>query len=80
MQEKVTGLSTVSSQVGLNINKGKTKVLRINTGSDEPVILAAEPLEEVEDFVYLGSMVDKKGKRIWTSNLESQKQETHLTN
>jgi hypothetical protein len=61
MQEKVTGLSTVSSQVGLNINKGKTKVLRINTGSDEPVILAAEPLEEVEDFVYLSSMVDKKG-------------------
>ena len=31
MQEKASELLTVSAQVGLNIHKGKTKLLKVNT-------------------------------------------------
>ncbi|KAI0216279.1 hypothetical protein LSAT2_031691, partial [Lamellibrachia satsuma] len=37
MQDKTTELATVSLQVGLNIHKGKTKVLRMNAASTDPV-------------------------------------------
>jgi len=47
--------------LGLNINKGKTKVLRINTASTESVTLQGNALEEVETFTYLGNVVDKQG-------------------
>ena len=60
-QEKATDLLNVAAQVGLKINKGKTKLLKINTRSEEPVRLDSEPVEEVETFTYLGSVVDKQG-------------------
>ena len=50
-----------SVQVGLKLNKQKTKILKINAGSDAPVILEGEELGEVESFTYLGSVVDKQG-------------------
>ena len=61
MQEKSSLLLNVSSQVGLNIHRGKTKVLKINTNSKEPVRLNGEALEEVDSFTYLGSIVNTQG-------------------
>ena len=49
-------------QVGLTLNKQKTKIMRINAGTDEPVKVEGEEPEEVESFTYLGSvLMDKSG-------------------
>ena len=48
-------------QIGLTINKQKTKIVRINAGTDEPVTIEGEELGEVESFTYLGSIMDKSG-------------------
>ena len=61
MQEKTSVLSDTSSQVGLIIHKEKTKILKVNTTQEDPVILERTALEEVEAFTYLGSVIDKKG-------------------
>ncbi|KAK7090431.1 hypothetical protein V1264_010229 [Littorina saxatilis] len=61
MQEKTDILTATSSQVGLNIHKDKTKILKINTTSKEPTTLSGSPLEEVQSFTYLGSIIDQQG-------------------
>ena len=43
------------------MHSGKTKILKIGTSDTQPVNLEDIPLEEVDSFTYLGSIVDKKG-------------------
>nr|KAG5701322.1 hypothetical protein BaRGS_006096 [Batillaria attramentaria] len=57
MQEKTSMTAENSAHVGLNIHKGKAKVLKINAAA----MLEGEALEEVENFTYLGSIVDTQG-------------------
>ena len=61
MQEKTNSVKDSSAQLGLHINRGKTKVLKINTMITEPVRLVDDLLEEVNLFIYLGSVVDIQG-------------------
>ena len=61
MQEKANILLDTSQETGLKIHKGKTKLLKINHNSQEQVKMEEEPLDEVESFTYLGSIVDKEG-------------------
>ena len=61
MQDKTNSVKDSSVQIGLHINSGKTKVLRINTTITEPVRLDDDLLEEVNSFTYLGSAVDSQG-------------------
>ena len=61
MQEKPSDRHHTSVQVGLTLNKQKTKILRINTDTDEPVTIEGEELGEVASFIYLGSVMDKSG-------------------
>nr|KAG5692146.1 hypothetical protein BaRGS_020694 [Batillaria attramentaria] len=62
MQEKTNMIADTSARLGLNIHKGKTKVLKVNAAANTgPIILEGEALEEVENFTYLGSIVDKQG-------------------
>ena len=61
MQDKTTELAATSSQVGLKIHEGKTKILKINTASEDPVTLRGSELEEVEAFTYLGSIINRQG-------------------
>jgi hypothetical protein len=61
MQEKTNILTVTSKQVGLNIHKDKTKILKLNSTSNEPVTLNGGPLEEVQSFTYLGSIIDQQG-------------------
>ncbi|KAI0225627.1 DNA polymerase zeta catalytic subunit [Lamellibrachia satsuma] len=61
MQDKTTELALISAQVGLKINKRKTKILRTNTTCETPIMLEGETLDEVKDFRYLGSIVDTLG-------------------
>ena len=61
MQEETSDLHHTSVQVGLTLNKQRTKILRINAGTDEPVTIEGEELEEVAFFNYLGSVIVKSG-------------------
>ena len=51
-------MNKYARQTGLNINTKKTKIMTINA-TPEPIIINNDPLEEVEDFTYLGSVLSK---------------------
>ncbi|KAH9591173.1 Laminin subunit gamma-1 [Schistosoma haematobium] len=57
MQEK----TTCAAAVGLNIHKGKSKVLRYNTACTNPITIDGEDLEDVKTFTYLGSIINEQG-------------------
>ncbi|VDP33429.1 unnamed protein product [Schistosoma curassoni] len=59
MQEKTTSVTAVSAAVGLNIHKGKSRILRYNTVCTNPVTIDGEDLEDVKTFTYLGSIIDE---------------------
>lgn len=61
MQEKTSIVAANSARIGLIIHKGKSKVLKVHATSTQPIMLDEKALEEVESFVYLGSIVDKQG-------------------
>ncbi|VDP88065.1 unnamed protein product [Schistosoma mattheei] len=42
MQEKKTSVAAASAAVGLNIHKGKSKIIRYNTACTNPVTLDGE--------------------------------------
>ena len=51
MQEKTKIVADNSARFGLNIHKGKSKVLRVNATNTSPIMLEDTALEEVESFV-----------------------------
>ena len=61
MQAKTDRMAEVAGSVGLRINKGKSKILKINTNNLDPITLGNEPFEGVTNFTYLGSVVDDQG-------------------
>ena len=61
MQDKVTALSETGKRVGLNINIQKTKFLKINFLQDGVIQVENRNLEQVNNFVYLGSVVSVAG-------------------
>ena len=61
MQTKFEDLINEAEKTRLIINVKKTKALRINTNKTEPFSLRSESIEDVDSFVYLGSMVTKDG-------------------
>ena len=61
MQDETTKLATTSLGAGLRINKEKTKLMRINTPTTSPVTIDDRPIQEVDSFTYLGSIIDKQG-------------------
>ncbi|KAL0159452.1 hypothetical protein M9458_043177, partial [Cirrhinus mrigala] len=68
MQEKINVVAFMSSQVGLNIHKDKTKILKVNTTTTEPVTLNGIPLKEVQPFTYLGSIIDQSKSGLHTAH------------
>ena len=58
MQGKTTLLASISASTGVNINRSKTKIMRMQHTSNSPAPVAEQPLEEVESFPYFGSVVD----------------------
>ena len=61
MEEKIDRLNAESSRLGLQIHRGKTKTMRINAANSDPIHLGNIELDDVDEFTYLGSIVDKKG-------------------
>jgi len=58
MQEKTTRLKAVSSELGLNINTEKIKIMRMNNKSIERITISNHDIEEVTSFPYLGSVIN----------------------
>ncbi|VDP53745.1 unnamed protein product [Schistosoma margrebowiei] len=61
MQEKTNSVAAASAAVGLNIHKGKSKVLRYHTECTNPITIDGEDFEDVKTFTYLGSIIDEHG-------------------
>jgi len=61
MRQKLVRLSEEAMTVGLKININKTKQLRVNTENVNPLHIENQPIELVEHFVYLVSVIDKEG-------------------
>ncbi|VDO83422.1 unnamed protein product [Schistosoma margrebowiei] len=59
MQEKAISVVAVSSAVGLNIHKGKSKFLQYNTSCINGITHDGEDLSVVKSFTYLGSIIDE---------------------
>ncbi|VDO59757.1 unnamed protein product [Schistosoma curassoni] len=53
MQIKTASVAAVCASVGVNIHKGKTKVLKFKTENSNPITLDVETLEDAESFTYL---------------------------
>ena len=56
-----TALQDTSLKVGLRINVNKTKILQIGKQQDGNIITDQHPVEEVEHFMYLGSIISNSG-------------------
>ena len=61
MQKKTEDLNLLAKSTGLKIHAGKSKVLKITPKSDTPIKLDGTPLEDVNTFTYLGSVIDSHG-------------------
>nr|KAG5690317.1 hypothetical protein BaRGS_022544 [Batillaria attramentaria] len=61
MQDKVTALETTAQRVGLKISQEKTKLLRTNNQQEAPVTISGKAVEDVSQFVYLGSKMSQTG-------------------
>ncbi|VDP37421.1 unnamed protein product [Schistosoma margrebowiei] len=61
MQIKTSSVAAVSASVGLNIHRGKMKILKYNTENTNLITLDGETLEDIVSFTYLGSIIDEQG-------------------
>jgi len=60
-QEKLCRVADEAEKTGLQINIGKTEIMRVNNKTHDPVRLQQETIKEVSKFIYLGSVVSKDG-------------------
>ena len=56
MQDKTALLETTSAGTGLEINRKKTELIKMNTTAITPVTVDGEPIMAVESFIYLGGI------------------------
>ena len=61
LEKKLERVNQRGSTTGLKINTKKTKVMRYNAKSKEPLRLQGQEIEEVESFVYLGATMTVTG-------------------
>lgn len=65
MENKLRSLIVNAAKVGLRVNFGKTKVMRIKTNCSDPLTATIDDnlvtIEDVEIFSYLGSVITKTG-------------------
>lgn len=63
IQQKTEHLNSTANKIGLKINTKKNQVLRLITTNCNPILVNNKPLEDVEEFTYLGSKVTTTGDR-----------------
>jgi len=69
MQEKTDRLHQIVQTTGLTIKVKNTKSMRINTAITRPFTIQNEPIEDVSNFTYLGSITSTSGgteEDIWS--------------
>ena len=49
-----------AARVGLKINAKESKVVRINARNDQRMKVNDEQVDDVEEFLYLGALLDKE--------------------
>ncbi|VDP17895.1 unnamed protein product [Schistosoma margrebowiei] len=59
--QKTASVAAASTAVGLNIHKGKCKILRYKTTCTNRITLNGKDFEDVKTFTYLGSIIDEHG-------------------
>ena len=50
-----------AERLGLKVNVGKTKVIKINARNEEKIYIKGEEIEEVNSFIYLGATLTLEG-------------------
>jgi hypothetical protein len=61
MEEKLKRIKEEAESAGLYININETKGMRVNTLNTQKFRVENTEIEEIESFVYLGSVVSKNG-------------------
>ncbi|KAK3764917.1 hypothetical protein RRG08_025437 [Elysia crispata] len=61
MQDKTSTVNQLSGSIRLRIHPGKSKMLKIKTEDTQAITVGGKPLEVVENFTYLGSVIDHSG-------------------
>jgi t-SNARE complex subunit (syntaxin) len=59
LEEKLKRLKEEAESAGLHINTNKTKGMTVNTANTQKFSLEDIEIEEVESFLYLGSVISK---------------------
>ena len=62
MQRKTRKLQEQAARAGLRVSNKKSKVMRINGKSMEPVTVNGQNLDEISKFTYLGGVVTTQGE------------------
>jgi hypothetical protein len=62
MAEKLRDLEDEAKLVGLKVNSGKTKLMKINTNVQNQLQVNGDDIGAVEEFTYLGSLVTRDGR------------------
>ena len=61
IQRKSDELARNAEKIGLQININKTKMLRNNSQTADPITIGGKYIEEVTEFIYLGAKVSTDG-------------------
>ena len=62
IQNKTNRLLDNAGRLGLKLNAQKCKLMRMNTRREDEVMIGREEVEDVEEFVCLGTTVTKEGR------------------
>ena len=60
IEDKTSRLVEEAARVGLKINLKKSKIMRINARNDQRIKVNDEQVDDVEEFLYLGALLDKE--------------------
>ncbi|CAI9741006.1 Hypothetical predicted protein [Octopus vulgaris] len=61
MQNKTSKLEAMAAKLGLNVNRDKSNIMRINEENGERIKLETGELDDVAEFTYLGSKITFSG-------------------
>ena len=61
LEAKTSALDQQGNKIGLRINQGKTKTMRMNVTNPSKFKIKEEELEDVTSFTYLGSIISNDG-------------------
>lgn len=56
-KKKTNHLANTAETIGPKTNNAKTNATKINAESENPITLGGQNIEEVQNFVYLGSKI-----------------------